>query len=193
MSLIGQSWELMSELAKRTPWGEIKLQALIEDIANVAPEFVRFLRNGGRVVVGPNPILNFDVSPFIPAGWEIGESDQIKSRVKGMWEALIGKIDLHLDAGQQGGKVIRGHDLKNKLEGQPVLPAHVLDYLLAHSELIPESWKGKAIFFWGTIYRYADGGLCVRCLCWRGDGWDWRSSWLDDDWRDSAPCAVSAS
>lgn len=51
MSLIGKSWELMAELGKRTPWGEITLQPLIDDIATVAPEFVRFLKNGGRVVV----------------------------------------------------------------------------------------------------------------------------------------------
>ena len=51
MSLIGQSWELMSELAKRTPWGELTHQPLINDIANVAPEFVRFLKNGGRVII----------------------------------------------------------------------------------------------------------------------------------------------
>lgn len=51
MSLIGKSWELMAELGKRTPWGEINLQPLIDDIANVAREFVRFLQNGGRLVV----------------------------------------------------------------------------------------------------------------------------------------------
>lgn len=51
MSLIGKVAELVGELMKRTPWGDIKLQPLIDDIASVAPEFVRFLENGGRVVV----------------------------------------------------------------------------------------------------------------------------------------------
>jgi len=37
--------------------------------------------------------------------------------------------------------------------------ANVLDYLLAHPELIPEDWKNKYVFFWGTIYRYSSGGL----------------------------------
>lgn len=193
MSLIKQSWELMTELAKRTPWGEITLQPLIDDIAQVAPEFVRFLQNGGRVMVGQGPILNFDTAPFIPDGWEIRESDQIRSRVKGMWEMLISKIGLHLDAGQKGGKVIRGHDLKKALEGQPVFPAQVLDFLLAHPELIPESWKGKAIFFWGTIYCGADGFLCVRFLGWDGGRWRWNFRWLDNVWHDRNPCAVSAS
>lgn len=193
MSLIGQVGELMGELMKRTPWGEIKLQPLIDDITNVASEFIRFLQNGGRVTVGPNPILNFDTAPFIPSGWEVRQSDQIKSRVKGMWEVLVSKIALHFDPGQQGGKAIQGHNLKKKLEGQPVLPAHVLDYLLAHPELIPESWKGKAIFFWGTIYRNADGDLYVRFLYWFGDRWAWGSYWLGSDWGGNNPCAVSAS
>ena len=51
MSLIGQVGELMGELMKRTPLGEISLQPLINEIANVGPEFVRFLQNGGRVIV----------------------------------------------------------------------------------------------------------------------------------------------
>lgn len=137
-------------------------------------------------------VLNFDEDPFKPNGWRVLPEDQINSRVKGKWKFDLDKIGLHFDPGQQDGKVIRGHDLKKKLEGQPVLPAHVLDYLLEHPEIIPESWKGKAIFFWGTIYRYADGSLCVRCLSWYGGRWVW-VRWLDDDWDAYNPCAVSAS
>jgi hypothetical protein len=51
MSFLGQSWEFMAELAKRTPWSRINIQLLIDDIAHVAPEFVRFLENSGRVMV----------------------------------------------------------------------------------------------------------------------------------------------
>jgi len=54
MSIIGQAFELMGELGKRVPWGEFKkneLQNLVNDIARVGPEFVQFLKNGGRVEV----------------------------------------------------------------------------------------------------------------------------------------------
>lgn len=44
MSLVGQSWEFMTGLATRTPWGRLNLPALIDDIATVEPEFVRFLK-----------------------------------------------------------------------------------------------------------------------------------------------------
>jgi hypothetical protein len=193
MSKIGQAFEFMGELGKCVPWGDIDVAALVVDIANIKPEFVRFLKNGGRVMVGPNPSLNFDVNPYIPDGWSIRPEDQIGSRLKGRWELMIEKIKLHLDPGQQGVKVIHGDKLKKKLEGQSVLPAHVLDYLLKHPELIPEFWKGKVIFFWGTIYRDAGGRLCVRDLLWDGDRWDWNYNWLDNDWYENNPSAVSAS
>ena len=74
----------------------------------------------------------------------------------------------------------------------PVLNANVLDYLLAHRELIPEEWKGNAIFFWGPIYRLSGGDLCVRCLYWDDDAWHWGYCWLDDGWGGYYPAAVCA-
>lgn len=193
MTLIKQSWELMSGLASRVPWGQIKIQPLIDDIANVGPEFVRFLENGGRVQVGPNPILDFDTDPHIPEGWSIHPEDQIASRLTGRWELDVSKIGLHLDAGQKDGKATKGHGLKPRLEGQPVFPAHVLDHWIAHPDTIPEALKGKLLFFWGTIYRGSDGDLCVRCLDWDGGRWRWDYRWLDSRWLGHVPCAVSAS
>jgi hypothetical protein len=73
------------------------------------------------------------------------------------------------------------------------LSANVLDYLLAHPESIPEDWKGKWVYFWGTIYRNADGSLYVRFLFWHGGRWVWDYSWLAGDFRGSRPAAVSAS
>ena len=78
--------------------------------------------------------------------------------------------------------LIRGTELREELKGKPVLNANVLDYLLKHPELIPEEWKGKAVFFWGTIYRDSRGNLCVRCLYWDGSRWYWSHNWLDDFW-----------
>ena len=70
--------------------------------------------------------------------------------------------------------------------------ANILDYLLAHPELIPEEWKGKYIFFWGTIYRLSDGRLCVRYLIWNGSEWDWSYDWLDDDFNSDSPAALAS-
>jgi hypothetical protein len=62
-----------------------------------------------------------------------------------------------------------------------------------NSHLIPEEWKGKYVFFWGTIYRGSGDNLYVRCLCWGGGRWDWGYDWLGGGWDDGNPAAVPAS
>jgi len=123
--------------------------------------------------------------PSIPKGWSIEEHKK------------DGKIDpteieLYLDEGQKDGKYITGTDLRQKLKGQPVLNACVLDYLLKHPDLIPDDWKGKYVFFWGTIYR-SSGVLYVRCLSWGGVWWGEDYGWLGAVWRSVDPAAVRAS
>lgn len=73
----------------------------------------------------------------------------------------------------------RATSFAKELEDQPVLNANVLDFLREHPELIPDEWKGKFTFFWGTIYRHRDGDLYVRCLYWDGGRWDWGCDSLD--------------
>ena len=137
--------------------------------------------------------IDLDVDPFIPKGWEFRAEDQLDSRVRGTITFDPDRIELHLDPGQKDGQSIQGNELRKALEGQPVLPAHILDFLLENPHLIPESWKSKAVFFWGTIYRDSNGYLCVRCLDWDGERWDWRYYWLDYQWDSSAPAALFAS
>ena len=49
-------------------------------------------------------------------------------------------------------------------------------------------WHG-----WHPVrYRNADGNLYVRYLYWNGDRWNWNYNWLDNDWNDNNPAAVSA-
>ena len=108
------------------------------------------------------------------------------------------KIEFWLSREQKRG-VITGNILRAKLKGKPVLNANLLDHLLKNPHLIPKAWKmdenenTRYIFFWGTIYRGADGYLCVRCLYWGGGRWDWCCHWLDYGFRDDDPAAVSAS
>lgn len=73
------------------------------------------------------------------------------------------------------------------------LSSSVLDYLLENTKEIPKDWKGKYVYFWGTIFRYADGRLYVRCLVWDDGKWQAYYDWLDDDFDGSNPAAVSAS
>lgn len=156
--------------------------------------FVEWL-NGLGLKYLASLVIDFDVGPSAPKDLSIApESGQIASRVRGKKSLSEIKVRLHLDSGQEGGGWIGGYNLKLKLEGQEVYGAQLLDFYLAHTELIPEDWKTKGwIFFWGTIYRAENGRLCVRCLHWFGTRWVSRCFRLDDDWNDLNPAAVSAS
>ena len=160
-----------------------------------ARQVLAFLRGHARIEIVTH-VIDCAVAPFVPEGWMVAPAnEQIASRFTGeiVWGPETTPVAFHLDAGQQGDGRVVGNELRKRLAGQRVLPANVLDYLLAHPQLIPESWKGQYLFFWGTVYRDAGGGLCVRDLYWDGDAWDWDCFWLVDDFDSSNPAAVPAS
>lgn len=118
--------------------------------------------------------VDLDADPFVSNGWEVVE--HIKG---GQFEWDPTKVAFYLSADQRSGKINQGHKLREELKGEPVFNANLLGYLFAHQELIPDKWKGKSVFFWGTIYRGSDDDLGVRYLYWRVGGWHWAYHWLD--------------
>lgn len=132
-------------------------------------------------------LINCDADPFVPDGSSVEEH-----RKGGQWKFNPAKVKLWLAKEQKGGS-IEGNKLREQLKGKPILNANVLDYLLKSPHLILEEWKGKYIFFWGTIYRDRFGRLCVRYLCWNGDRWLWDFHWLEDDFGSFSPAALRAS
>jgi len=156
---------------------------------------LKFLRDETEVVTKNRDFINCDEISFIPDGWSVlPESEQLSNRVRGLYKLDITKVKLHLYEEQKEGR-IKGSELRKKLKEELVLPVNVLDFLLKkeNQHLIPEEWKGKYVFFWGTIYRDSDGDLYVRYLYWHGDGWSWSCNWLGSDWVGRSPSAVSAS
>ena len=133
-------------------------------------------------------LIDCDADPFIPSDWSVDEHQK-----GGQIQFDSSKIELWLAKDQQKSKSMEGNKLRKELQSRKVLNANVLDYLLAHPELIPEEWKGKCLFFWGTIYRRSNGHLYVRFLYWFGDRWRWVGGWLDDGWRGNDPAVLSAS
>jgi hypothetical protein len=140
-------------------------------------------------------VIDCDVAPNLPnKSWEVEEHKK-----GGLWKWDEKDVILHLSETQKRGETIGGNDLRKELENERVLNANVLDYLLGHPELIPETWKKdekgntRYVFFWGTIYRDPGGDLGVRCLDWRGDSWRWIWFWLWSGWSDRAPAALRAS
>jgi len=142
---------------------------------------------GFAEIVTIKHLIDCDADPYLPKGWK----KVVSHKKGGMLEWNPAKVYLHLSLNQQNGKTIQGHNLRKELENEPVLNANVLDYLLAHPELILEEWKGKYIFFWGTIYRGSGGRLYVRYLRWGGGAWNWGYNWLDDSWDSYYPVACS--
>lgn len=159
-----------------------KLRSSQEILMNLKSVFA-----GTSEIVAIKHLIDCDADPFIPEGWKVEDC-----RKGGQLEWDPEKIVLHLDKAQKDGSIV-GNELRKRLKDLPVLNANVLDYLLAHPNLIPENWKNKYIFFWGTIYRSSDDGLCVRCLHWNGYRWRWHSYWLDDGFYDDLPAALLAS
>jgi hypothetical protein len=104
-----------------------------------------------------------------------------------------------------------GIQVAHQLDGLITLNANVLEYLLVHPELIPETWKGRYVFFWGTIYlsravnpirgvMYPDltenaacidgRHLAVRYLSYRNDSWHSGWCWIRSTWYDNYAAAV---
>lgn len=128
-------------------------------------EFKTFLGNVAH-------IINCSAKPFVPEGWKV-----VKHSRDGKLEWDPEEIQLCLSSKQQdsSGGWITGNDLHEEFKGKPALNANVLDYLLEpeNQHLIPEEWKDKFVFFWGTVYRDNTGLRCVRYLRWNSGRWNW--------------------
>jgi hypothetical protein len=132
-------------------------------------------------------LVDTDADPVIPYdGWTVEEH-----RKSGMID--VTRLALFTHKEQTGNSFIKGNKLRDELVNVPVMNCRVLEHLLEHPELIPKYWKGKSIFFWGTVYRDSAGDLCVYCLDWDGQQWYVGCSWLCGQWSRYYPAAVSAS
>jgi hypothetical protein len=149
-----------------------------------SPEILAKLKqalDGKMTFLKVKHVIDCDQCPELPDGWEVDEHQP-----GGQFEWDLSRIELYL-CDEQKRDSIKGKDLRKKLKNMPNLNANVLDYLLEHTELIPDTWKGKYIFFWGTIYygtikhNPEHRNLCVRCLFWKGAKWSWSFEWLDSD------------
>jgi hypothetical protein len=109
-------------------------------------------------------IIDCDAFPLAEGDWKI-ESHFKNGKIVFDPKA----IKLYLSNRQKDGSYIRGTHILKELQSfkdETILNANALDWFLRpeNQRYIPEYWEGKNVFFWGTIYRYCDGSLCVRCL-----------------------------
>jgi hypothetical protein len=126
-------------------------------------------------------VVNADIDPSIPSSLSLGgegaehrKMGQIILEKREDGKLYINGVEatLYLSAEQMHGEITQGYKLREELKDKNVLNACIFDALFANPNLIPEDWKQdkqgrtRYIFFWGTIFRGADGRLYVRCLYW---------------------------
>ncbi|MDE2001222.1 MAG: hypothetical protein KGI60_01480, partial [Patescibacteria group bacterium] len=143
---VDQAGELKAAFRREGPWTNEEIKMLCE-----RKGFLTKVRQALLNLAEIKPVeylIDCDADPFVPNGWLV-EKHQKGGSFK--WDAA--QVKLYLSNQQRNDKAIEGNKLRRELVDKPVLNANVLDYLLANPHLIPEEWKGKAVFFWGTIYR----------------------------------------
>lgn len=180
---VSQAHELKMAF-RRNGWNNAQIKALSER-EDILKDVLQVVKGEAEIVQIEH--IDCDADPFTPKNWSVEEHQK-----GGLFSFDLSKLSLFLSEKQKKGAIL-GHYLRKELEGKPVMNANILDYLLVRPELIPEEWKGKYIFFWGTIYRDSDGSLCVRCLYWNGSQWGWHYVWLDFGFFDSDSPGVLAS
>lgn len=169
-------------------YGKVELgqiEALLNKIGG--EDGMMAILSGRATIAYTKHIINLDAEPRVPYdGWTVEEHKK-----GGQLEWNPAKVKLFLHKKQEGGS-IEGNKLRKELVDHQVYNANLLDYLLDNPHLIPEEWKGKAVCFWGTIYRSSVGNLCVRGLVWGGGHWKQDNYWLNDDFGADYPSAVVA-
>jgi hypothetical protein len=143
---------------------------------------IRKLINGQLMLFAAEHVIDCDPLPAF-LGKQV-----VEHRKAGLLKFNGDKLRLYQAEQQKNERTILGKYLYKELAGMPVLNSNVLDYLLAHQEIIPEEWIGKYIFFWGSIFfnpedeldseQSKEGHLFVRCLFQSRDGWCSKFFWF---------------
>jgi hypothetical protein len=187
---LGKLQKKTNEIVKRVEEGVISYEDALEVMQKIIIEGKSgqhlCVSDGKASITYLKHIIDCEEKPFTPEGWKV----EVHLK-RGFIEFNPENVSLYLSEYQKNGS-ITGFNLRNEILYKPVMNANVLDYLLAHPELIPEEWKSKAVFFWGTIYRNSDGGLCVRCLSWDGSRWYWHFRWLALGFLSDCPAALAS-
>lgn len=139
------------------------LKKMMEQTGEEDPkEAIRQFNAGEWLLSEAVETIDCNADPFLPGNMLI-EEHRRDGIIK--WIRRKQEDSLFLSRSQVGGIKITGHVLRQELINEPVQNACVADYLLENRQFIPRGWKGKSVFFWGTIFRRKDNGrLSVRYI-----------------------------
>ena len=130
-------------------------------------------------------LIDCSAAPYVPLNKMDIDSHKRSGELR--WDPK--NFRLYRSKKQKKDGSITGYELQNELKDKPVLNANVLDYLLAHKELIPRDWVGRSVFFWGTIYLMG-GTPVVRCIQQIAGVWDQSFRWLSRDFSAADPAIM---
>lgn len=85
------------------------------------------------------------------------------------WDKEKYKDAFYLAPGQTEG--LTREEIVEHFRQEKILNATVFDYLLDNKDEIPHEWKGKKIYFWGTVFGIPNGRQGVRYLEFEDDEW----------------------
>lgn len=169
----------------------LEAQGFTPELLNALAENTSLLGDLRRVQLGLSEIkpvahaIDCDADPFLPKDTEV---EQHKKGGTIIWDAK--RASLYRYSLQKRVVGIEGVALRRVMTDLSVLNANVLDYLLKNPHLIPEEWKSKDVFFWGTVYRSSLGDLWVRYLYWNGYRWIGHYRLLIDQFGCDSPAAL---
>lgn len=115
-------------------------------------------------LLGNALISHHDINTEVPLYSAVGELIVEKDSGFGIWRWDASSIELF-----DKGSSIR--NIRLEVKNQKWLTGGILDYLLKHTELIPENWKGKLVVFLGTTYNMSNYHQYCRFIVWTGDKW----------------------
>jgi len=184
----GQIHELEMAFAKSGDWTNSDMTCVIQK-PELLSGFLKVVREQAQIVV-VKYVVTCARRLFLrrlDSGWDEEEywncgTMELEKRADGQLYVSGRKVERYLHPDQKDSGVIYSHKLRKELSGHPILCTCVLDYLLEHTELIPEDWRSDYTFFWGTIFRDPNDRLYVACLYWNGRRWNWHCNWLGDSW-----------
>lgn len=131
-------------------------------------------------------VVDLGADPFVPTGLELEEHQKGE---KFLWDP--DRVGLYTSRDQNKGRV-RGVILRSEVAGKNPFNACLLYFLLTNPGLIPDPWRYKEVFFWGTIYRNPSG-LFVGSLQWKRGGqrrWYAANEYLGFEWNSNRPAAI---
>lgn len=186
---IGRLQVKTNEIIRRIVRGNISYEDALEVMQKIIIEGKSAMHLdvilGKASIIDNRNVIDCESNPFVPDGWKIDEHFAC-----GFVEFTPKNVSLYMPKKQEKGN-IGGNHLWTELWNKPFMNANVLDHLLAHPEIIPEEWKGKCIFFWGTFYKDEHGIICVRYLKFLGNSkWSWGKRGLGCDFSSDSPAAI---